>query len=268
MDWKTAIQSVLQNAPDPMHYSDIANEIAERGLRDRDELGATPASSVAAIIVSSLKSEGDASPFIRTSRGYYALRSTLKEAAAAAEEDLPESASSSIRGVVNAFGTFWERSKVLWNTQPRLLGQQQTSSKPIDFADQKGVYLLHDAQGVVYVGRVVDQGLGIRLKQHNVDRLNGRWTRFSWFGVYPVNSSGSLDKDADLSKINIDIVIATMEAVLIEGLEPRQNRRRGDEFQGVEFLQVEDPELETSRKLALVQELMNQVKLGTSSGSV
>ena len=46
-----------------------------------------------------------------------------------------------------------------------------------------------------------------------------------------------------------------MEAVLIEGLEPRQNRKRGDDFQAIEFLQVEDPKLEMNRKFALVQEL-------------
>ena len=63
--------------------------------------------------------------------------------------------------------------------------------------------------------------------------------------------------DADFSKVNIDTVIATMEAVLIEGLEPRQNRKRGDaEFQAIEFLQVEDPKLDSNRKLALIQEML------------
>jgi hypothetical protein len=257
MDWKGAIQTVLKDSPDPMHYAEIAREIAERGLRNRDELGATPASSVAAIIVQSLKAEGAASPFVRTARGYYAL-SGAHTAASAAEDDLPEPASSPVRGVVNAFGVFWERSKVQW-IRPRLLGQQQIESTPVDFSDQKGVYLLHDAQGVVYVGRVIDQGLGRRLAQHTADRLNGRWSRFSWFGVYPVSASGALDTKVDLSRINIDVVIATMEAVLIEGLEPRQNRRRGDEFQAVEFLQFEDPEIEKTRRLAAIRSLAAQL---------
>jgi hypothetical protein len=34
-----------------------------------------------------------------------------------------------------------------------------------------------------------------------------------------------------------------MEALLIEGLEPPQNRRRGDDFRAVEYLQAEDREL-------------------------
>jgi hypothetical protein len=51
-----------------------------------------------------------------------------------------------------------------------------------------------------------------------------------------------------------------MEAVLIEGLEPRQNRKRGDDFQAVEFLQFEDPQLQLARKLAIVQELTAGLK--------
>jgi hypothetical protein len=50
-----------------------------------------------------------------------------------------------------------------------------------------------------------------------------------------------LEAGADFG-LNVDVVVATMEAVLIEGLEPRQNRKRGDDFQAVEFLQFEDPE--------------------------
>jgi hypothetical protein len=38
-----------------------------------------------------------------------------------------------------------------------------------------------------------------------------------------------------------------MEAVLIEALEPRQNRKRGDDLSGVEYIQKEDPEI--SRRL-------------------
>jgi len=78
--------------------------------------------------------------------------------------------------------------------------------------------------------------------------------------VYPVEENGTLKTSADFSNVDIDIVIATMEAVLIEGLEPRQNRKRGDDFQAIEFLQVEDPKFEMNRKLAIVQELAAQLK--------
>ena len=47
-----------------------------------------------------------------------------------------------------------------------------------------------------------------------------------------------------------------MAAVLIEGLEPRQNRKRWDDFQAVEFLQVEDPEIERQRQSAVMKQIM------------
>lgn len=258
LGWKEAIETVLKEAKAPMHYQQIAERIYELNLKT--DPTATPANTVASVIATSFKTEGTNSPFIRTSRGYYALNASQQQEPAIAQEELEETASSEITGVVNAFGMFWERSKIFWGSQqPSLLGQQQYGSKPVDFATQKGVYLLHDAQGVLYVGRVTDQNLAKRLSQHTSDRLAGRWTRFSWFGVFPVEQDGALKTSTDFSKVNIDIVIATMEAVLIEGLEPRQNRKRGDDFQAVEYLQIEDPKLEMNRKLAIVQELASQI---------
>jgi hypothetical protein len=136
----------------------------------------------------------------------------------------------------------------------KILGQQQSSSTPVDFASEIGVYLLHDSRNVVYVGRTTDQPLSKRLYQHTLDRLNGRWDRFSWFGIYAVNNDGSL-RIADSCNISLDSLIVTMEALLIEGLEPPQNRKRGDEFRAIEFLQVEDPVINKSKILALMEEL-------------
>ena len=150
-------------------------------------------------------------------------------------------------------------------TDPRSLGRRHHVSSVISkrahrrsiSAIRRGVYLLHDTQGVVYVGRTTDQNMGRRLYQHTVDRMTGRWNRFSWFGVYPVEENGNLKTVADFSGVDISIVIATMEAVLIEGLEPRQNRKRGDDFQAVEFLQFEDPELSLQRERELLQKMMS-----------
>lgn len=153
---------------------------------------------------------------------------------------------------------YWHRSKVIWKTTPSLLGRQQQDADPVDFSEQVGVYFLHDNQGVVYVGRAIDQPLGRRLQQHTLDRLNSRWDRFSWFGIYPVLENGNLKTTVDLSRISLDVVISTLEAVLIEGLEPRQNRRRGDDFKAVEFLQSEDPEIERSRVQDLLRTLSSQ----------
>jgi len=127
-------------------------------------------------------------------------------------------------------------------------------SEPVDFSSQNGVYMLHDGSKVVYVGRTTDQHLGVRLRQHTVDRLNGRWNRFSWFGVYPVTSDGSLS-NTQPSEFTVEALIVTMEALLIEGLEPPQNRKRGDDFRAVEFIQVKDPGIEKTEILELIEKL-------------
>jgi hypothetical protein len=262
LEWKDAIIAVLRAAKAPMHYAEIPEQIFERGLRV--EQTATPAATVAAFIARSLKNEREHSPFVRVSRGVYALRGGQTEASAIAQTELEEAEepaeADEVTGLVNSFGMFWNRDKVNWETDPHILGEQQAGAKPVNFREQKGVYLLHDAQGVVYVGRATDQTLGRRLQQHNSDRLAGRWTRFSWFGVYPVQEDGTLRMSIDFAKVDTTIVIATMEAVLIEGLEPRQNRKRGDDFRAIEFLQVEDPKLEMNRKRAIAQELLASLK--------
>ena len=255
LSWRNAIIKVLENADEPMHYTDIAEEIAERGLRTK--LRATPANSVGSRISTSLRDEGGDSPFVRVSMGYYSLRTTQ-------EAPPPDEQPDDETGLLNAFGMYWSRDKVHWSgTSPRILGQQQAGSDDVDFSSQIGVYLLHDGRHVVYVGRTTEQRLGARLKYHTVDRLSSRWDRFSWFGVLSVEETGDLS-EAPSESFNIDTLIATMEALLIEGLEPPQNRKRGDDFRAVEFLQLEDQEIQTARKAAVLAELAKAIG---SSGS-
>lgn len=42
-------------------------------------------------------------------------------------------------------------------------------------------------------------------------------------------------------------MIPALEAILIEALEPRQNRKHGDDLSAVEFIQREDPEIQKKR---------------------
>ena len=254
LPWKEAIVKVLTDNPEPMHYSEIAEEIVSRGLRT-DAIGATPAATVNAQFTLSFSKDGDASPFVRVSPGYYTLK--LHQLPQEVEErNRPDSGTSVLdsAALINAFGMFWQRDKVQWRTTPRLLGHQQVGSTPVDFCAQHGVYLLYHGHEPVYVGRTTEQPLGVRLKQHTVDRLNGRWDRFSWFGIYSVNPDGSLSRE-EPRQFTVDNLIATMEALLIEGLEPPQNRRRGDDFRAVEFLQLEDPEIEKARLAAVIDRL-------------
>lgn len=236
-----------------MPYTDIAEAIAEQKLRT--EFGATPANSVNSTISSSIQNEGEGSPFIRAGRGLYALRSPTAPDATAAETPVEEPNET---GLINAFGMYWARANVLWVSTPKILGQQQIGSTPVDFCNQRGVYLLHDGRAVVYVGRTTEQPLGVRLRQHISDRLNGRWDRFSWFGVYPVTESGAISS-AVIGAYTLDMLIVTMEALLIEGLEPPQNRKRGDDFRAVEFLQREDPEIEKTQIVRLMDELKKKL---------
>ena len=262
LSWKEAVVKILEQAGQPMHYAEIADAIAEQQLRS--DLGATPANSVNATINISMRKDGPASPFVQIRRGEYGLKSlsgtglethrgaTTSEAQGGADE-IQET------GLINAFGMYWSREQVNWAPSiPRLLGHQQAGSSPVDFCGQKGVYLLHDGRSVVYVGRSTDQPLGVRLRQHTSDRLNGRWDRFSWFGIYPVSESGALLTSSP-KQYGIDMLIVTMEALLIEGLEPPQNRKRGDDFRAAEFQQTEDPEIGKARLRLLMEEIGRRI---------
>lgn len=249
LTWGDAIVRVLSQAKAPMHYSEIADAIAEQELRD--DLGATPANSVAATIAQQLQNK-----VTRVSRGYYTLIPPVQPVSQVSAAQIQDEADDT--GLINAFGMYWSRNLVLWNPNPKILGQQQPESKAVDFCGQRGVYLLHDGRSVVYVGRVTDQPLGVRMKQHVTDRLNGRWDRFSWFGTYAVEADGSLVQPSS-SAFNHDMLVVTMEALLIEGLEPPQNRKRGDDFRAIEYLQVEDPDIRKKNIIALMDQLKEKL---------
>lgn len=253
-NWKDAIIQVLRDNAEPLHYTDIAEAIVERRLKDT--LGATPARTVSGTITTSLNREGDNSPFLRISKGYYALKESVGLVPQVA---IPLEEEAQSTGLINAFGMYWTRDKVLWSpSKPRILGKQQAGSTIVDFHNENGVYLLHDGRAVVYVGRTTEQPLGLRLRQHTFDRLDGRWDRFTWFGVYPVTESGELSKAAG-SEYTLEMLIVTMEALLIEGLEPPQNRKRGDDFRAIEFLQEEDPEIQKTQMIRLMDEMKRKL---------
>ena len=109
-------------------------------------------------------------------------------------EDIAEEADDEIdEPIVNdkqivgipSYGLYWEREKVRWQgTATKLLGQQTPEARVVDFAEQVGVYVLHNNGRVLYVGRTVDSLLK-RLAYHNnpsnhpSNRLSFRWNQFS-----------------------------------------------------------------------------------------
>jgi hypothetical protein len=73
----------------------------------------------------------------------------------------------------------------------------------------------------------------------------------------PVSESGQL---GDLpSTYAAAKLIPALEAILIEALEPRQNRKRGDDLAAVEYLQKNDPEIEKKKVKAIMDAALNKL---------
>lgn len=274
MSWREAIEKVLAEEMRPLHYSEISELILSKSYYKTE--GATPDATVNAQITSSIKHEREKSPFIKVSRGTFTLRSVsaqtvtpakstiallpatptiLKDAQISSIEEAPD------ESVIRCLGMYWQRDLVVWKNDPRIFGKQQAQSKPVDFSSQRGIYILYDHHTVVYVGRSVDRPMGKRLYEHTTDRLGSRWNRFSWFGLLNVTDEGML-VEAPI-KVTLPSLIATLEALLIEALEPPQNRKRGDDFSVMEYIQDIDPEIQ-ERELqntlrAIEQRLRRQV---------
>jgi len=238
LSWKVAILRVLAEAGEPLHYGEITTRIFQQGLKSTS--GATPKATVNQTITSSIANEGSESPFKRTARGMYALREVEVGAPASGTDEVSDDGTNPIE----AFGYYWGRDWVRWQTSPRLYGRQDPRANRVDLADQQGVYLLHDARGTIYVGQTASLGLGRRIARHHFGRLASRWKWFSWFGLRPVDNRGNLGDPA--ATTTTAQLIDLMEALLIETIEPRQNRQAGQGM-GDEYLQADDPKYDRRR---------------------
>ncbi|MBO9639926.1 MAG: hypothetical protein J7576_17285, partial [Siphonobacter aquaeclarae] len=227
----------------------------------RVSLGATPQDTVSAVVTTDISTNKENSIFVKVNRGYYVLRKFLDERSQLLTDDTEE-ANVNLPNpekpdkIINSFGIYWNRNQVHWKTMPDLLGIQQTGAIPVNFRDQIGIYLLHDSRETIYVGQAIDQTLGQRLKNHTSDRLSGRWDRFSWFGFHPINDHGNLVSKVPLKEITVQQLGNILEAILIESIEPRQNRKQGNQFQGIEYLQQEAPEIQKKIKEQIVRDLL------------
>ena len=231
MTWREAIIHVLRTSGVAMHYVDIAGEIMENGLVDtRVKM---PHQTVSYELTTSINTEGANSPFVRAQRGYYKLRQGYQGDESPDNQDIPDDDGGD--GIITSFGMYWNREDVNWQHNPQLLGSQHANADSVDFCDQIGVYILYNHNRVIYVGRSVES-LGNRLYAHTTDRLKGRWNQFSWFGLKPIADTGTLqDVPAQYASTPM---IPVLEALLIEACEPSQNRRRGDDFNAIEYIQV------------------------------
>jgi hypothetical protein len=259
LTWPKAIAKVLGASAKPLHYKEITERIIAQALRQ--SLGATPAATVNAQISNSIKQKGNGSPYIRVAKGTFAMRGAAPGVSiipAKLTPDVIESEETEEQyEIVTSFGMFWRRSAVEWVATPKLLGMQEIGATPVDFNKQLGIYLLYDGREVIYVGRSTDRPIGRRLFEHTADRMSARWDRFSWFGLLPVSDVGqlgSLPKTYEAATI-----IPALEAILIEALEPGQNRKRGDDLAAVEYIQRVDPEIEKKQMKATLDAALNKL---------
>jgi hypothetical protein len=259
LTWREAIDKVLGASATPLHYKDIADRIIANGLRTN--VGATPAATVNAQISSSIKHDSG-SPYVRVAKGTFALANKPGSKPLPVKEKLTPTVDESEDSeeqydIVSSFGMFWRRDAIQWAATPKLLGMQQLGSTPVDFNRQLGIYLLYDGREVIYIGRTTDRPLGRRLFEHTLDRLAVRWDRFSWFGLLPVSESGKLG--ALPATYEAAKIIPALEAILIEALEPRQNRKRGDDLSAVEFIQREDPDIQKRKVKASLEAALEKM---------
>lgn len=199
--------------------------------------------------------------FAKVDRGEYVLKRFLNDQSEfVTEAEIANDDATERKLIVEALGVYWNRSQIFWKTNPDILGVQQIGAVPVNFSHQTGVYLLHDGRETIYVGQAVEQSIGKRLYQHTMDRLSGRWDRFSWYGFYGVSSEGEVaHSKSPLESLTLSELADTLEGILIECIEPRQNRKRGNTFSGIEYIQVKNPEIIRREKQQLWQEMGEKI---------
>jgi hypothetical protein len=164
-------------------------------------------------------------------------------------------------GLIKFYGLYWRKDLIAWHER-QLLGQPTVwlgkgriprgfdrRTVQMNFWDQKGVYILYDnALHPVYAGQAGltrkdstgGQTIGDRLNMHRQGVYRNGWSLFSWFGFMEVKKF-SLKSEKDEAKrlrpnwqfkpqgkIDLNLLLASFEAILIEGFAPRFNARGGD----------------------------------------
>ena len=263
MTWKDAIVFTFQRNKHfdkfrPMHYRDITDYVIWNNLVDTK--GQTPANTVSNTLTTNndiFEPLGEGEYKLTEKGEKYNINSTKQKASKEEPTNLPikesqdQLSENDKQILIPAYGMYWMREGINWDKHPKLLGVQSTGVPPIDLSDMRGVYMLYDGREVIYVGQAVDRPILKRLIEHTKNRLANRWNRFSWFGIDSIDSSAEVIKTENSIKTDIYSLVNAFEGILIEGLEPRQNRKQGDNF-GFEYYQEIDLEV---RKNRLVSEL-------------
>lgn len=250
LQWIEAIERVIEEEGRPLHYSDIAEMVVEKGYRT--SVGAKPAMTIQVMLSNHFKSNKD-STIVKVESGTYTLKKLLNK-----YDDILGYEKEEY--IIQSFGIQWSRSLVHWKSNPDIFGIQSVGALPVNFAKQIGVYCLIDGRETIYVGQAFSQSIGERLFQHTKDRFSGRWDRFSWFGLYSTDENGYLEMtDEAVRCISLENMCHTLEAILIEGIEPRQNRKSGNKLSGIEYNQQQDPVIERKHYMKMLDEIKEKL---------
>lgn len=144
--------------------------------------------------------------------------------------------------LIKAYGLFWRADEIEWNPGSGnsdgfhlygRVGKNRPTVRMADFRKQRGLYVLYDEYGPMYVGLTRRADLGARLKTHwKVDHLQGRWDRFSWFGFCAVSTACDEHGLQKVRPLNVNSfgssedAIGDVEAMMIWSLGPRANKNR------------------------------------------
>ena len=194
--WKDAVLQVLEEADEPLHYTNIPDKIAERELRN--VTGEIPERTVAGVLNTLVKKENRVTA---EGGGMYRINPDGEQVH---NDDSNRKSDLDLKYAKFAsYGLFWRRDRVNWH-QSYLWGREsEKSTRRIDFSKQVGVYLLHRYGRTMYVGQTNEskkpegekpKGLFQRLNHHrkNEQRRMHRWDAFSWFGFRRVDDKDEL----------------------------------------------------------------------------
>lgn len=170
---------------------------------------------------------------------------------------------TSSAGFIKFYGLYWKRTflshglcgvPVGWIGKGKISPGFDRSNLKMDFSSQKGVYILYDSSlNPVYAGQAGisrsnatsrGQTIGNRLQEHSTGPYRNGWSLFSWFGFLSTDkiSLKAASSDARMKpkwtyeqvaspkadSDQLNDLLASFEAILIEGFAPRFNARGGD----------------------------------------
>lgn len=125
---------------------------------------------------------------------------------------------------IKNYGLSWNRKTAekvgLWG--------KRRGTPAVYFGDQIGIYTLEKKGKIIYVGQTgTGKAASItkRLAYH-VKTKGKKWDSFSWFGIRPARSTGTLVKTPKIS-METGAIIKDIETLLIALLEPPLNIRAG-----------------------------------------